>query len=74
MCLAVPGKLCAIAGRTGTVDYGGGLTRQAGLDLLPDARVGDYVLVHAGYAISRLDESEAEETLRIIREMGGMGV
>jgi len=74
MCLAVPGKLCAIAGRTGTVDYGGGLLRKAALDLLPGAKVGDYVLVHAGYAISRLDEAEAEETLRIIREMGGVGV
>lgn len=74
MCLAVPGKISAIDGRTGTVDYGGGLLRKAALDLLPGVKVGDYVLVHAGYAISRLDESEAEETLRIIREMGGMGV
>jgi hydrogenase expression/formation protein HypC len=74
MCLAVPGKLSAVDGRIGTVDYGGGLLRKAALDLLPGAKVGDYVLVHAGYAISRLDEAEAEETLKIIREMGGVGI
>ena len=74
MCLAIPGKIAEISGRTARVDYGGGVVREAALDLLPAARVGDYVLVHAGYAISRLDESEAEETLRIIREMGGIGV
>ena len=74
MCLAVPGKIAEIAGRTARVDYGGGLVREAALDLLKDAKVGDYVLVHAGYAITRLDEAEAEETLRIIREMGGVSV
>jgi hydrogenase expression/formation protein HypC len=74
MCLAVPGKISAIEGRTGTIDYGGGLSRKAALDLLPGAKAGDYVLVHAGYAISRLDEAEAEETLKIIREMGGLSV
>ncbi len=70
MCLAVPGKISAIDGRSATIDYGGGLTRPAALDLIPDARVGEYVLVHAGYAISRLDDEEAEETLKLIREMG----
>jgi hydrogenase expression/formation protein HypC len=74
MCLAVPGKLAEISGATGRVDYGGGLVREAQLDLLPGARVGDFVLVHAGYAIAKVDEREAEETLRIIREMGGVGV
>ena len=74
MCLAVPGKISSLAGRTARIDYGGGLVREAAMDLLPAAQVGDYVLVHAGYAISRLDEAEAEETLKIIREMGGIGV
>ncbi|HOX08449.1 MAG TPA: HypC/HybG/HupF family hydrogenase formation chaperone [Planctomycetota bacterium] len=66
----MPGKISAIEGRNGTVDYGGGLTRKAALDLVPDAVVGDYVLVHAGYAITRIDQDEAEETLKLIREMG----
>jgi hydrogenase expression/formation protein HypC len=74
MCLAVPGKISSMTGRSARIDYGGGLVREAAMDLLPAARVGDYVLVHAGYAISRLDEAEAEETLKIIREMGGIGV
>jgi hydrogenase expression/formation protein HypC len=74
MCLAVPGKISSIDGKTGLVDYGGGLVRKAGLDLLPDAKVGEYVLVHAGYAISRVDQAEAEETLKIIREMGGVEI
>ena len=73
MCLAVPGKISAIDGKTGMIDYGGGLTRKAALDFLPGAKVGDYVLVHAGYAISRLDDAEAEETLKLIREMGELG-
>ena len=73
MCLAVPGKISAIDGRNGTVDYGGGLTRKAALDLLPGAKVGEYVLVHAGYAISRLDDAEAEETLKLIREIRELG-
>jgi hydrogenase expression/formation protein HypC len=74
VCLAVPGRIAEIRDRTARVDYGGGLVREAGLDLLPSAGVGDYVLVHAGYAISLLDENEALETLRIIREMGGVGI
>ncbi len=74
MCLAVPGRVTEINGLRARVDYGGGLFREAGLDMLPDAKVGDYVLVHAGYAISRLDEAEAQETLKLIREMGGVGI
>ncbi|MHC4916748.1 MAG: HypC/HybG/HupF family hydrogenase formation chaperone [Planctomycetota bacterium] len=74
MCLAVPGRITEIGERGARVDYGGGLVRDAGLDLLPAAKVGDYVLVHAGYAISLLDEAEALKTLSIIREMGGVGI
>lgn len=73
MCLAVPGKVSAIEGRIGTIDFGGGLTRKAAFDLMPDLKIGDYVLVHAGYVISRIDEAEALETLKIIREMGELG-
>jgi hydrogenase expression/formation protein HypC len=74
VCLAVPGKITEIEGRGARVDYGGGLVRDARLELLPAAQVGDYVLVHAGYAISTIDEAEALETIRIIREMGGVGI
>jgi hydrogenase expression/formation protein HypC len=74
MCLAVPGKVSEVSGMNARVDYGGGLVRDARLDVLPEVAVGDYVLVHAGYAISRIDEQEAEETLRVIREMGGVGI
>jgi hydrogenase expression/formation protein HypC len=72
MCLAAPGRVIEIDGRTARVEYSGGLKREAGLEALPEARVGDYVLVHAGYAITRLDEAEARETLKAIRELDGI--
>jgi len=72
MCLAVPGRVTEINGKTARVEYAGGLVRETGLDVLPQTAVGDYVLVHAGYAISRIDEDEARETLRMIEEMGGV--
>ncbi len=68
MCLAVPGKVCAVDGAKATIDYGQGTTRQADISLV-DAEVGDYVIVHAGFAIQILDEREAEETLQLFREM-----
>lgn len=68
MCLAVPGKICAIDGDTATVDYGQGTTRRADVSLV-DVEVDDYVIVHAGFAIQVLDEREAEETLQLFREM-----
>jgi hydrogenase expression/formation protein HypC len=71
MCLAVPGKIVEIADGAARVDFGG-VQREAGLDALPDAAVGDYVLVHAGYAIARLDEDEALETIRLLREAGAL--
>jgi hydrogenase expression/formation protein HypC len=61
MCLAVPGKLLTITAGdmpTGRVDFGG-IVREACLACVPDARVGDFVIVHAGYAIRRIDASEA---------------
>jgi hydrogenase expression/formation protein HypC len=68
MCLAVPGMLTAVDNGTGQVEING-LARSVSLLPLEDAAVGDYVIVHAGFAISRLSKSEAEETLEILKEM-----
>ena len=73
MCLAVPGRLTEILGagelRMGRVDFEG-VVRQACLAYLPEARVGDYVLIHVGFAISRIDEEQARETLRALAQIG----
>ena len=75
MCLAVPGKLVEISGagelRMGRVDFSG-VTREACLAYVPEAQVGDYVLVHVGFALSRLDEQAAQETLRALAEIGAL--
>ncbi|WP_085829923.1 HypC/HybG/HupF family hydrogenase formation chaperone [Collinsella vaginalis] len=69
MCLAVPGKIQSIdASRRATVDMLG-VTREASLRLVPEAQVGDYVLVHAGFGIQVIDPEEAHETLELLREM-----
>ena len=69
MCLAVPGKVVSIdEGGRATVDMLG-ITREASLRLVPDAQVGDYVLVHAGFGIQVIDAQEAAETLALLREM-----
>jgi hydrogenase expression/formation protein HypC len=68
MCLAVPGRITSIEGTKATVDFGG-VTRDADLSLVPEAVPGDYVLIHAGFAIQTLDEAEAEETLALFREL-----
>ena len=73
MCLAVPGRIKDIRDAGGmamaTIDYGG-VTREACLAYLPEAKVGEYVLVHVGFAISQVDEEEAARTLSLLREMG----
>jgi len=73
MCLAVPGKIVEFHEKHGIrmsqVDFGG-ITREACLEYLPEAQIGDYVLVHVGFAISRLDEEEAARTFRYLEEMG----
>jgi hydrogenase expression/formation protein HypC len=73
MCLAVPGKILDTEeigdNRIGRIQFGG-ITRQAYLDWVPEAQVGDYVLVHVGFAISRVDEAEARRTYELIEEMG----
>lgn len=74
MCLAIPGKIVEIDKKKehATVDYGDGTKRKANITLV-DAKIGDYVLVHAGFAIQILDEKEAHETLSLFREMLAMG-
>lgn len=69
MCIAVPGKVLKIEGDAATVSFGGSL-RSAQLDLVEDIKEGDYVIVHAGFILRKLDEKEAQETLDIIREIG----
>jgi hydrogenase expression/formation protein HypC len=73
MCLAVPGKILKAETRDGArvarVEFGG-ITRAVYLDFVPEAAVGDYVLVHVGYAISRVDAAEAERTYRLLEELG----
>lgn len=73
MCLAVPGKILETEEREGNriakVQFGG-ITRQAYLNFVPEAAVGDYVLVHVGFAISRVDPAEAARTYRLLEELG----
>ncbi len=71
MCLAIPDKVIAIEDDMAVVELGG-VTRRASLMLVPETKVGDYVLLHAGFAIQRLDEKEAQETLRLFAEMAAM--
>lgn len=68
MCLAIPGRVIEIDGTTARVDFGG-VTREANISLVPQAAVDSYVLVHAGFAIEVLDEHEAEETLKLFRDL-----
>jgi len=64
MCLAVPSKVVAVEGSKATVEIGG-VTRKVDTSLVPEVRVGDYVLVHTGYAITVIDAEEAQETLKL---------
>jgi hydrogenase expression/formation protein HypC len=81
MCLAVPGRITAISteqadpvtGRLGTVDFQGNRV-EASLAMVPQARVGDWVLVHAGFAITLLEEAEARETWEYLDSLGLAGV
>ena len=73
MCLAIPGKIAEIQQkegvRTGRVLFGG-IVREACLDFVPEANVGDYVMVHVGFAISVVDKEEAERTYALLESMG----
>jgi len=68
MCLAVPAKVIDKLDMLATIEVEG-VTRQVSLMLLPDANVGDYVLVHAGFAIQLIDEESAKQTLELLREL-----
>ena len=68
MCLAIPALVKSIDGQMAEVEVGG-VSRRVSLWLTPEARVGDYVLLHTGYAINIIDETEAEETLKLLEEM-----
>jgi len=74
MCLAVPGKILSIDGadpmlRSGKVSFGG-IIKNINLAYVPEAKIGDYVLVHVGFAISTIDEAEAQEVFEYLRQMG----
>ena len=73
MCLGIPGKILdcfeSQGLRMAKVEFGG-IVREACLECVPEARVGDYVLVHVGFAISRIDEEEAARTYQLLEEMG----
>lgn len=75
MCLAIPGKVQSIETQFGglvrmaKVSFGG-IIKEASLEMVPQAKVGDYVLVHVGVAISVVDEEEAKQTFRYLEEMG----
>ena len=86
MCLAIPGKVTSISGedplmRSGKVDFGG-ILKEVSLAYVPEVKVGDYVIVHVGFALSRVDEAEANQVFEYLREMqelselqdGGAGV
>jgi hydrogenase expression/formation protein HypC len=73
MCLAIPGKILSIEGddplmRTGKIDFGG-VCKEVSLAYVPEAQVGDYAIVHVGFAISLVDEAEAQKVFEYLREM-----
>jgi hydrogenase expression/formation protein HypC len=77
MCLAVPGKIVSVAGddlilRTGKVNFGG-IIKQVNLCYVPEARVGDYVIVHVGFALSIVDEEEARRVFEYLQANDGLG-
>jgi hydrogenase expression/formation protein HypC len=68
MCLAIPAKVTKIDGDMATIEVGG-VTRSMSLVLVTDVVVGDYVIVHAGFAIHKVDPEEAQESLRLLRQL-----
>jgi hydrogenase expression/formation protein HypC len=76
MCLAVPGKIVSISGddpltRNGKVNFGG-IIKDVNFAYVPDAKVGDYVVVHVGFALNTVDEAEANQVFDYLREMGDL--
>jgi len=77
MCLAIPGKIESVSGddpltRMGKINFGG-ILKEASLAYVPEAKVGDYVIVHVGFAISRLDEAEAQKVFEYLKQMEELG-
>jgi len=77
MCLAIPGKIESISGdepmmRVGRINFGG-VFKEASLAYVPEARVGDYVIVHVGFALSRVDEDEAQKVFEYLKQMDELG-
>jgi len=68
MCLAIPALVKSVKGYQAEVNIEG-VSRQVSIQLTPEVKVGDYVLLHTGYAISVIDEAEAQETLKLLREL-----
>jgi hydrogenase expression/formation protein HypC len=76
MCLAIPGKIESVHGddpltRMGRVNFGG-ISKEVSLALVPEAKVGDYVIVHVGFALSKLDENEAQKIFDYLKQMDGL--
>jgi hydrogenase expression/formation protein HypC len=74
MCLAIPGKVLSISGddpltRMGRIDFSG-VVKQASLAYVPEVVVGDYVIVHVGFALSKVDEAEAQKVFEYLKQMG----
>lgn len=74
MCLAIPGKILSVAGdeplqRSGRVSFGG-VVKEVNLAYVPEADIGDYVIVHVGFALSKVDEEEAKQVFEYLRQMG----
>ena len=77
MCLAIPGKVVGISGedpltRMGRIDFSG-VIKQASLAYVPEVNVGDYVIVHVGFALSKVDEDEARKVFEYLRQIGELG-
>jgi hydrogenase expression/formation protein HypC len=70
MCLAIPGKIVTLQAAGNAIVDIGGVQKQVNVSLLPDVALGDYVIVHVGYALSRVDEQEAQRTLDLFAELG----
>lgn len=68
MCLAIPGKIVSIKNNIAEVDFGG-VKRSVGMDLLPCAKINDYIIVHAGFAIQILDTRDARKRIRLFKKI-----
>jgi hydrogenase expression/formation protein HypC len=76
MCLGVPGKIVNIYEKNGLamgkVDFGGGVTRESCLAYVPEAKIGDYTIIHVGFALNILSEADALETLAMLTEIANL--